>query len=163
MPIEPTQKKTKRIKSGGATKLLEQKRSENKKRIIEAFKQTARIDKAAKIVGISRCTVYEWMSNDQEFFAAMGAAQKEATGLLEDEAVRRAREGVKKPVYQQGKLVGHVQEYSDTLLIFLLKCWSPDKYGQNGQRDDRKSAEVTIKMKIEDDGPTLEPLDESVL
>ncbi len=46
------------------------------------------------------------------------------------EAVRRAVEGTEKPVYQQGRLVGHVQEYSDTLLIFLLKGRRPEKYGE---------------------------------
>ena len=49
--------------------------------------------------------------------------------VLEDEAVRRAKEGVEEPVYQGGKLVGHVQKYSDTLLIFLLKGAKPQKYG----------------------------------
>jgi len=36
---------------------------------------------------------------------------------LEDEAVRRARDGYDKPVYQQGQCVGHVREYSDTLMV----------------------------------------------
>jgi hypothetical protein len=47
---------------------------------------------------------------------------------LEDEAVRRAYEGVERPVFQGGKQVGVVREYSDTLLIFLLKALRPEKY-----------------------------------
>jgi hypothetical protein len=48
--------------------------------------------------------------------------------VLEDEAVRRAYEGVEKPVCQMGKEVGVIREYSDTMLIFLLKGLRPAKY-----------------------------------
>ncbi len=55
--------------------------------------------------------------------------------LLEDEAVRRAKDGVEEPVYQGGKLVGHVQKYSDTLLIFLLKGAKPEKFRERSQHE----------------------------
>ena len=48
--------------------------------------------------------------------------------VLEPEAIRRAVEGVEKAVYYQGEPVGTVREYSDTLLIFLLKGWKSDRY-----------------------------------
>ncbi|MBX6773030.1 MAG: hypothetical protein IRY83_14975 [Chloroflexi bacterium] len=47
---------------------------------------------------------------------------------LEAEAWRRAVDGVERPVYQNGQRVGAVREYSDTLLIFLLKGGRPQKY-----------------------------------
>lgn len=50
---------------------------------------------------------------------------------LEDEAVRRARDGYDKPVYQQGQCVGQVRKYSDTLMVFLLKGARPKKYRDN--------------------------------
>jgi hypothetical protein len=50
---------------------------------------------------------------------------------LEDEANRRAREGVERPVYQGGKFVGAIREFSDTLLIFLLKGLKPEKFREN--------------------------------
>jgi hypothetical protein len=50
------------------------------------------------------------------------------TDVLEEEAKRRALFGVEKPVFQKGELVGHVQEYSDTLMIFLLKGRNPNKF-----------------------------------
>jgi len=58
-----------------------------------------------------------------------------AADLLEDEAVRRAKEGTQKPVFQGGQLVGHVQEYSDTLMIFLLKGAKPKKYVERLQQE----------------------------
>jgi hypothetical protein len=57
-----------------------------------------------------------------------------ATCLLEDEAVRRAHEGLRKPVLYRGRVVrinGEIvyeHTYSDTLLIRLLKALAPDKY-----------------------------------
>jgi len=47
---------------------------------------------------------------------------------LEDEAIRRAHDGTMKPVFHGGKKVGEVREYSDKLLIFLLKGCKPEKY-----------------------------------
>lgn len=46
---------------------------------------------------------------------------------LEDEAVRRGYEGVERPVTIAGKRE-IIREYSDTLLIFLLKAARPQKY-----------------------------------
>lgn len=65
------------------------------------------------------------------------------TDALEDEAVRRAHEGVLKPVFQQGKEVGHVREYSDALMVTMLKARRPEKF------KDRVASEVSGK----DGGP----------
>lgn len=47
---------------------------------------------------------------------------------LEDEAVRRAHEGINKAVRYKGKIVGYETEFSDSLLIFTLKGGKPEKY-----------------------------------
>lgn len=52
---------------------------------------------------------------------------------LEDEAHRRAFEGVDKPVFYQGDECGTIREYSDTLAIFLLKAHNPEKYRENSK------------------------------
>lgn len=46
----------------------------------------------------------------------------------EGEMYRRAVHGTTKPVYQGGQKVGAIKEYSDTLLIFMLKAHKPDMY-----------------------------------
>lgn len=51
--------------------------------------------------------------------------------MLEREAFRRAHTGTLKPIYQGGEKVGSVREYSDTLMIFLLKGARPQKYREN--------------------------------
>jgi hypothetical protein len=47
---------------------------------------------------------------------------------MEQEADRRAIEGVDEPVFHKGTVVGHIRKYSDTLLIFRLKALAPAKY-----------------------------------
>lgn len=47
---------------------------------------------------------------------------------LESEAIRRAYEGVDKPVFYKGKECGAIREFSDTLMMFLLKGMMPAKY-----------------------------------
>lgn len=78
--------------------------------------------------GISRRTAYEWRDADDEFRKRWDEAVEEGTDRLEDEAQRRARDGVTEPVFYKGDIVGHVQRHSDTLMIFLLKARRPDKY-----------------------------------
>ena len=50
---------------------------------------------------------------------------------VEMEAVRRARFGTNKPVFYRGQEVGFVKEYSDQLMMMLLKALNPSKYREN--------------------------------
>jgi hypothetical protein len=50
------------------------------------------------------------------------------TDALEDEAVRRAYHGNDRPVTFQGKVTDTFKEYSDNLLMFMLKARRPDKF-----------------------------------
>ncbi len=71
---------------------------------------------------------YREREHNADFRAAWEKAERIGTKLLEGEASRRAFHGTKKPVYQGGKHVGDIQEYFDTLLIFLLKARRPKRY-----------------------------------
>ena len=64
-----------------------------------------------------------------DFYLECEEAQKQYWILVrQDEADRRAVEGVEKPVFWRGKTVGHIREYSDSLLALQLKANNPDKY-----------------------------------
>jgi hypothetical protein len=106
---------------------------------IMAFMDCASIVKACKKSKVPRQTVYDWFEADDKFREAFDKASIAALGVLEDEAVRRAYEGTLKPVYQSGRLVGKVREFSDQLLIILLKARAPQKY------KDRFAGELTGK------------------
>jgi hypothetical protein len=110
--------------SGRAYKI----RHPKKKIFLERYRISGNVSDAARVAGISRQTFYEWRERDKKFAELATVAEQEALDLMEHEAWRRAVSGVKKPVYQSGKKVGVVREYSDVLLIFLLKARDPEKY-----------------------------------
>ena len=109
-----------------------------REKFLTAYAELGTISHAAARTGISRMTVYRWLE-DESFKSAFEGAKKEVVDKLEREAIRRATEGVDKPVYYKGELVDTIREYSDTLLIFLLKGQKPDIYG------DKVRQEVTGK------------------
>lgn len=92
------------------------------------------VTRACEAVDISRLCAYKWRDNDPEFAEAWDHAKQVGADVLEDEAIRRAHEGVDEPVFYKGKkLRTTVRKYSDTLLIFLLKGARPDKYRDNAK------------------------------
>jgi hypothetical protein len=89
------------------------------------------VSRAAKKAKIARKTAYAAREKDPQFKSEWDDALKTACDGMEEEARRRAVEGSKKPIYFNGKVVGHARDYSDVLLIFLLKAHHPEKYREN--------------------------------
>ena len=95
----------------------------------------ASITKAAEAAKVGRRTVYEWREADEAFAKLWDEALEAGIDLLEDEARRRAVEGVEKPVVAMGKIARNddgtvlkIREYSDTLLALMLKAKRPQQY-----------------------------------
>jgi hypothetical protein len=97
-------------------------------RFLRALTEGQTVSVAAKLAGYVRRTVYDWKRDDPEFTSRWQDAVDEAVDRLEAEADRRGVEGTLRPVFWKGVEVGHVREFSDTLLIFRLKALRPDKY-----------------------------------
>jgi hypothetical protein len=95
---------------------------------LEAIRQTCNVTSACKQVGIGRRTAYNHREQDEDFAAKWADAVEEGADELEAEAWRRAKDGVEKPVFWRGQRIATVREYSDTLLIFLLKAYRPEKF-----------------------------------
>jgi hypothetical protein len=106
------------------------KRTPKKKKtdFLRALEETASVRRACSKAKVPRRTVYDWREKDEEFEADFQKSRIIAADNLEDEAHRRGYEGYLKPVYQGGKKVGTIREYSDTLLILLMKGNLPEKY-----------------------------------
>jgi hypothetical protein len=106
-----------------------------KRAFLAAYAETGNITSAAKLAGVDRTNHYRWISEDSEdyevYMQAFKDAQEQAAENLESEARRRAVQGTARPVFYKGEECGTVQEYSDTLLIFLLKGAMPGKYKDN--------------------------------
>lgn len=96
---------------------------------LRVYTEVGVISRACAISKLSRSAVYERRDADVEFAMRLERAKEIAAENLEGEAIRRAYEGTIKPVFYKGETAGYIREYSDTLLIFLLKASDPAKYG----------------------------------
>jgi len=102
----------------------------NKAAFLRNYEAIGTVTGAAVQGGISRQHVYDWLEDDKEFAAAFGVSKERAVDLAEQELRRRGIAGYDKPVYQGGKKVGIIREYSDACLIFYLKGRRKDIFGE---------------------------------
>ena len=63
--------------------------------------------------------------HNSEFRALEERALEEGVECIEQEAIRRGRDGVTKDVYYKGCIVGSERVFSDSLLLALLKAKDP--------------------------------------
>ena len=122
-----------------------------RKLFLEAFVKCGTVAGAAEIAGVERTTHYLWMA-DPEYAKRFDDATEQAADMLEQEAHRRSRDGLLRMKFHQGQPIidprtlpsGDLfdpryplgkpyfeHEYSDTLLIFLLKGLRPEKFREN--------------------------------
>ena len=120
---------------------------ERQTEFLQHLENTGNVSAAAKKAKIGRRTVYDWLDDDKAFKKLYEISAKIGIELLEDEVVRRAHEGVLKPIYQGGKLVGKVREYSDTLLIFLLKGKKPEVYKERVDHNVKEQVKIVVTTK----------------
>jgi len=98
------------------------------KRFLAALARGVSIAGAAAEAGFSYGFAFKWRYADPDFAARWQEAYEQGTDALEDEARRRAMQGVETPVYFAGKKIGELRKYSDALLMFLLRGRRPEKY-----------------------------------
>jgi hypothetical protein len=162
---------------------LRNKRGISKKpAFLAAFATTASITRAAAAATIDRTLHYRWLEEDAEYAAAFARAQLEAAQSLEDEAVRRAHQGLAEPIVYQGQFqyrkrlkkgtgpgTGRkavyenygaplaIRKYSDQLLMFLLRGFRPAKYRDNAtvELSGRDGAPIPVEVtRLSDDDLT---------
>lgn len=115
--------------------------------VIEWLKKGRSLGYAAEQANISRNSLKGWRE-DKAFNERVEEAIECGTDLIEDEATRRAVDGVEKPVFQGGECVGHVQEYSDPLMMMILG-------GRRGKYAKRNGVKVTSNGEDEDGKPVV--------
>ena len=97
--------------------------------------ESGNVSRAAAKAKLSRTQLYNKRKADPDFARVWDEAETLGVSALEDEARRRAYEGVLEPVFHKGVKVGTVRKFSDTLLIVLLKAQLPEKYRENIKMD----------------------------
>jgi hypothetical protein len=108
---------------------------------LAAFAEHGTLTHAARAAATDRSSHYYWLEHDPEYPALFQSAAQRSNDALEREARRRAVEGTEKPVYHNGKVVGTIREYSDVLLIFMMKGNMPSKY--------RERIDITMDISTE--------------
>src|SRR5207253_10921663 len=96
-------------------------------KFLASFAEQGIVAVACRAAGVSRKTLYQRRTTDEQFKAAFDHAELDAADALEAEAVRRATQGTRRvkfdkdgePLQFEGKTyIEH--EYSDHLLLALL-------------------------------------------
>jgi hypothetical protein len=116
--------------------------------MLAALSELGNVTAAARLVGIHHDTHYQWMKRDPQYAEQVPGVLEQAADLLEAEARRRAVEGVTKPIIggrNRDEVVTTVKEYSDTLLIFLLKGVRPQKYKELRQTEHSGRVELSAR------------------
>lgn len=100
-------------------------KAKRQEKFLDYLRRSWTVPTAARQAEIPMRTLYHWKENDETFAEEWDEAYKEGTANLEDVARRRGFEGTLKPVYQQGRRVGTIREYSDAMAALILKKRDP--------------------------------------
>ena len=108
-----------------------------------ALAETANVGRACAAIGIGRTTAYEWREADKEFAEMWDRAMKIGVTALEDEAKRRAFEGVDKPIIHKGQFTYEYERDDKGNLVF-------DEHTQ--EIDDKPVVIKTPRLKLDEQG-----------
>jgi len=97
-------------------------------RYLTALAEEGTIAAGLKRAAITRARLFEWREHIPNWDLREQQSKDDFADRVEQEAIRRGVEGVEVPVYQAGKLIGYRTEYSDPLLILVLRAVRPDRY-----------------------------------
>ena len=117
------------------------------KAFLAALENTGSVTAAAEAAGVHRTAAYKHRQTDKQFSQQWDEALERGADVLEDEARRRALEGVDEPVFYKGEKVGTVKKYSDLCLIFLLKGLRPQRWRES--RASMAPAELNKMIEVE--------------
>jgi len=81
------------------------------------------VNKALALCKIRKKDFYLALARDPKFKAEYERMRDYSIGIAEDEAIRRAVDGIEKPIFYKGEIVGHTREFSDYLLLKLLAIY----------------------------------------
>jgi len=120
------------------------KKSERVRRLqrvfVETLRETGIIKAACEKTGIHRKTYLQWLRRYEDFRLAKEEAIEDSLDSLEREAWRRAK-GYDKEVIYRGEPTGKTyKEYSDNLIMFLLKGRRRDVFGDRQEITGDKGA-----------------------
>lgn len=127
---------------------------EMKDAIVGMLQDLPNVTAVCKLFGVNPWTISKHRKKDKAFDEAVNQAINEGYDMLEEEARRRAVDGVVEPVYFKGEVVGGVRKYSDALLQTLLKAYRPKKFNPGAKlslEDSGQKITMTFNIGGDDD------------
>jgi hypothetical protein len=106
-----------------------------KRGFLAAFSQCGNVTRAAEAADCDRHSHALWLKKDPDYAEAFEEARAMACDRIEQEIYRRGVEGWDEPAWYEGRQVGVIRRYSDTLLIFLAKGMMPEKYKDRAEQN----------------------------
>lgn len=99
---------------------------------IEALAESGIVEDACRRVGMSRTAAdnLRRRPSGAPFRRAWQAAVDYALHRVEENAHRRARDGVARPIFHKGEQVDEWRHYDERLTMFLLRSYRPERYGK---------------------------------
>lgn len=136
---------------------------------LDAILRGLSVKEACRRAGVVPSVVYHHRKKNEHFRVEWDEAAEIGTLQLEQEAQRRAYHGTGRPVFYKGSQCGTAQEYSDTLLMFLLRARKPETYREKFEPNQvnvnvntqnvRREAIVTLNQLFADERIPIEQLD----
>ena len=127
---------------------------------LAAYRNCMSVRRACELAGIGRTTVYGWCERFPEFKQAFDAATEDVNDSIDDEIMRRAKDGWDEPAISAGRLVRDsdgeplmIKRYSDTLMTMLAKS-RMQKYREKQQVEhsgaiDISNARESLLLKLQ--------------
>jgi hypothetical protein len=132
-----------------AKKTTDAKKKIWKEAFLESFDRTRSIRASAKEIGIHFSTVYREKKEDPIFGKAVTINRAVHVDDLEASAFNKAIDGWDEPVFYQGIESGVKRVFSVTLMIFMLKCWKPERYNIENRATEEDAKEIAAKIRAE--------------
>lgn len=109
--------------------------NEARQRFLDLYAERGTFVECCRLAGLSYNAVQHAIERDPDFAERYREAEQRVLEKLEHEAMRRAVEGnvVRSRKFWHGELVGEdiKTEYSDNLLMMLLRARAPERYREN--------------------------------
>lgn len=128
---------------GSCGKVPKDVADERKRHFLAAMQVCGNLGGSAACAGIPRQLAMYWRKKDEEFSQAWDDAYYDAIDTLEQEAVRRGRDGTEKRIWYKGLAVGSEKEYSDQLLRQVLSAHN-DRYRDKVEHSTPKGQPMEI-------------------
>lgn len=120
---------------------------ERKRRVfLETLRRTGKVNYSAMSAGYKDSSALRKFRNqDDEFAQEWDEALDTGMDLVEDEAIRRAVDGTREPVFYQGNVVGFKLNYSDQLMMFVMRG-NRKKYQQHMQIEGHITGRIGVAV-----------------